>query len=71
MHIPNVVRFQLTAGGRLWHIVECYLAPHDAYTLERVVVAIKKCPWGAELLISRDFNAYLVAPDRQEHGKNI
>ena len=37
---PGYVNFRLEIGGRRWHVFRCYLTPHDASTLERVLTAI-------------------------------
>ena len=58
----KVVSFQLTSGDRQWYIVGCYLAPYNASTIEDVVVAIIKWPWGAALLMVGNFTTNLAAP---------
>ena len=40
-------------------MVGCYVAPHDASTLDIVVTAIDHRPRGTELLVAGDFNTYL------------
>ena len=45
-HELKITISQLVTGGRLWYVVVCYLAPHDAYNLERVVTAIVQRPQG-------------------------
>ena len=67
----NVVRFQLASGDRRWYIVGYYLAPDDALTIEDVVTAIGKQTWWSMLLVVRDFNTKLSAPEGQEWEKKI
>ena len=38
---PNVIGFQLATGAWRWYIVECYLAPDNTSTIERVVEALR------------------------------
>ena len=59
---PNVLGFQLATGARRWYIVGVYIAPEDTETIERVVEAIRKKPWCAELMVAGNFNADIAAP---------
>ena len=63
--------FQLASGGRWWFIVRCYLAPNDASTIEIIVTAIIKRPRGSMMLVARDFNLYLAAPEENYQRENI
>ena len=69
--ISNVVSFQLESGDRWWYIVGCYLAPDDASTIEDIVAAISKRPWGAALLAVGDFNTNLATTEVLEQNKGI
>ena len=64
-HRANVVSFHLASGDRRWYIVGFYLDPDDASTVEDVVAAIGKRPWGVALLMFEDFNTNLAAPEGQ------
>ena len=39
--------------------------------MERVVAAIGKKPWGAELMVAGDFNANIAAPEGNRRAENI
>ena len=68
---PNVLGFQLATGARRWYIVGVYIAPEDMETMKRVVAAIRKKPWGAELMVADDFNADIAAPEGDRRAENI
>ena len=68
---PNVVGFQLATGERRWYIVGCYLGPDNTSMLESVVVALKECPRGAELLVAGDLNIQLAEPEGDRRGEYI
>ena len=70
-HGEKFVSFQLALGDRRWHIVGCYLDPDDASTIEDVIAAIGKQTWGAALLVVRNFNTDLAAPEGWEQEKGI
>ena len=61
LHGPNVVRFHMVIGGRGWHFVGFYLAPHNASNLERVVTTTGKIPQGREIFVAGDFTVDLAA----------
>ena len=71
MHIPNVFIFQMVMLGHLWHVVVCYFVLHNASALGRFLAAIGQNPWGADILVSREFNTYLEGPDVQECDETI
>ena len=55
--------FQVVSGGQQCFIVRFYLAPDDAVTIERVVVAIIQRPHGGALMVAGNFNIELAAPE--------
>ena len=59
---PNIVRFKLVTGERQWYIIKCYLATDNTLTIESVIAALKKRPWGLELLVTGKLNANLYHP---------
>ena len=71
LHGPNVVSFQLVSSGQRWYIVELYLAPDDALTIEVVISAIRQRPCGVTLLVAGDCNANLAAPEGNVQEKDI
>ena len=70
-HGPNIIRFQILPDKIRCHVVGCYLAPHNASTLEVVTAAIGHRPRDAEILVIRKFNIDLELPDGNEHKKEI
>ena len=44
---PNIFSFQIVMGERQLYILRCYLAPENALTIGRVVVAVRQCPRGS------------------------
>ena len=56
---PNTIIFQLVAGGKLWHVVGCFLTPHDDSTLENVIAEISQRNRGVEILVTGYFNTDL------------
>ena len=68
---PNVIGFQLATGTRRWYIVGCYLAPNYTLTIERFVKALRDRPKGTELLVARDLNTNLVAPEGDRREEDI
>ena len=52
LYCPSVV-------GRRWYIIRRYLAPDNARTIERVVMALGDQPRGTALLVVGDFNTDL------------
>ena len=52
-------------------MVRCYLAPHNASTLDSVVAAIGHMPRSAERLIVCDLNTYLESTDGNECDEAI
>ena len=47
------------------------LGPDDALTVEDVVMAIGKGPWGGAVLMFGDINTNLAAPEGQERDEVI
>ena len=60
---PNVMVSQVATGARRWHIVRAYIALEDKVTMETVINAIGHKPPGAELMLARDFNVDILAPE--------
>ena len=56
---PNVISFEVLTGRRRWYIIRCYLAPDDAWTIERVVTALGDQPRGTALIVAGDLNTAL------------
>ena len=46
-------------GQRRWYIIGCYIAPNDARTIERVVIALGDQPRSTALIVAGDFNTDL------------
>ena len=55
----------------MWYIVGVYLAPEDMTTMERVGEAIRRKPWGAELLVAGDFNVNIAAAEGDQRVEDI
>ena len=70
-HGPNILSFLLVMGEILWNAIRCYLAPHNASTLEHVVAATSQRPQGSELLVAGYFNADLAAPEVHDQDKTV
>ena len=68
---PNVLSFEVDTGGRRWYIIGCYLAPNDAWTIERVVKALGDQPRGTALLVAGDFNTDLGETASDRRGTEI
>ena len=62
-HGPNMLIFQVASGGQCWFIFRCYIAPYDTVTMKLVVAAIDQCPCGAAIMVDREFNTNLEAPE--------
>ena len=58
-------------GRRKWHVVGCYIALSNALTIEYVTADIKDQPYGAELLVARNFNINLAYPEGTPQGEAI
>ena len=56
---PNVLSFEVATGARRSYIIGCYLAPDDAQTIDRVVMALGDQPRGTALLVAGDLNTDL------------
>ena len=54
-----MISFEVATGSRRWYIIGCYLAPEDAWTIERVVMALGDQPRGTALVVAGDFNTDL------------
>ena len=63
LHVPNVISFQLVTGRWRWHVVEYYISPRDASTIEDVDAAIRAQPYRAEFLVAGNLNANLAEPE--------
>ena len=48
-----------------------YIAPEDTTTMDRVVEAIRRKPWGAELLVAGDFNVEIAEPEGGRRAEDI
>ena len=57
LHGPNVASFQLATERQRWNVIGYYIAPGNAYTIEDVVVAIRRRPQGGELLADGDLGS--------------
>ena len=68
---PNVIGFQLATGARRWYIVGVYLAPEDTTTMDRVVEAILRKPWGPELLVAGNLKVNIAAPEGDRWVEDI
>ena len=60
---PNVVKFQMELGGRIWFVVSRYLAPDASSSIERVIRSISQRPWGTTLMVSKYFNTHIMEPE--------
>ena len=58
-------------GRRRWYIIGCYIAPDDARTIERVVMALGDQPRGTALVVAGDFNTYLGETVSNGRGTDI
>ena len=56
---PNVISFEVVTSRRRWYIIGCYIAPDDAWMIERVVTALGYQPQGTALIVAGDFNTNL------------
>ena len=68
---PNVLSFEVVSGRRRWYIIGCYLAPDDAWTIERVVTALGDQPRGTALIVAGDLNTDLGNIDYDGRGTKI
>ena len=68
---PNVLSFEVATGGKRWYIIGCYLAPDDARTIERVVMALGDQPRRTALLVAGDFNTDLGETASNGRGTEI
>ena len=68
---PNVLSFEVATGVRRWYIIGCYLAPDDAWTIERLVMALGDQPRGTALLVAGDLNTDLGATENDRRGSEI
>ena len=71
LHGKNLPIFQLVSGSRIWFIVGCYLSLEDTLTTDHIVVNIDHRPRRAALLVTRKFNAELVAPKENLRREEI
>ena len=69
-HGLKVLSFMVELGGRRWFIVGFYLPPGDVVTIKCMITAISQCPRGAALLVAREFNADLMAPEGSNRGED-
>ena len=63
--------FQLESGGKCWFIFGYYLTPYDASKIESIVTAIIQRSRGSMLLVTRDFNLDLAAPEENLRREDI
>ena len=68
---PNVLSFEVATGARRWYIIECYLSPDDAETIERVVTALGDRPKGTALIVAGDLNTDLGDAESDRRGSDI
>ena len=68
---PNVISFEVVTGRRRWYIIGCYLAPDDARTIERVVMALSDQPRDTALIVAGDINTDLGDMACNERGTAI
>ena len=68
-HRTNMLSFQVAPGGRCWFIVGCYLSPDDKFTTGRVFAVISQRSCRAALVVARDFNTDLAAPEGSNYGE--
>ena len=54
-----MLSFEVVTGARWWYIIECYLTPDNAETIERVVTAPGDRPKGTALIVLGDLNTDL------------
>ena len=52
----------METGWQQWRTLGCYITPNNTSTIEDVVAAIISQPHWDELLVTGNFNAYLVDP---------
>ena len=71
LHFPNIISFQMVTGRRRWHVLGCYIAPSNAFTIEEVSAAIRDQHYGSELLVAGKFNANLAEPEGTPRGEAI
>ena len=67
---PNVVKFKMVTGERLWYIVVCYLDPDDASTIESVTAALGERLHGSKLTLTGYFNADLTGLEGVERDRD-
>ena len=65
----NIVRLHMVKGEHQWYIIECYLSPHGAFTIECVLVTVGNRPHWSKLLVAVNFNADLTGPEGAEQDK--
>ena len=70
LHGPNVVIFQLVSEEKWWYLVSCYIVLDYAFTIKGVVADIIQRPRGEYMLVARDCNACLAAPEGNAHDKD-
>ena len=56
---------------RRWYIIRCYLAPDNAWTIERVVTALGDQLRGTALLVAGGLNTDLGDTDNDRRGSEI
>ena len=61
---PNIVRFLLTSGARLWYVVTAYVTPNNVAEVNRVEQAMIAASKVLEMILLGGLNARLV--DRRE-----
>ena len=68
---PNVISFEVATGRRRWYIIRFYLAPDDARTIDRVVIALGDQLRGTALVVAEDFNTDLGETASDRRGTEI
>ena len=68
---PNFIRFKVVTGRRRWYIIGCYIAPNDAWTIERVVTTLGDQPRGTTLIVAGYFNTDLGEMASNRRGTEI
>ena len=68
---PNVISVKVVSGRMRWYIVGSYIAPDDAQTIERVLMALGDQPAGTALVVAGDLNTNLGEVEGNRRGAEI
>ena len=71
LHGPNVISFQLVTGKWRCHVVESYIDPSNALTIDEVDAAIRDQTYGAEILVAGNINANQTDPEGTPRAEAI